>query len=58
MVGRLVLPRFNVWFGERNVVFLYLGLAIALEFVIWFVKNLISNGKRRRGTVHGSPVRS
>lgn len=42
-LGRLLLPSFNVFVGERNVVFLYIALALALEFVIWFVKDLISN---------------
>ncbi|KAK9899797.1 MFS general substrate transporter [Cystobasidium minutum MCA 4210] len=42
-LGRVLLPSFNVWVGERNVVFLYIGLALALEFIIWFVKDLIGN---------------
>lgn len=42
-LGRVLLPSFNVWFGERNVVFLYIALALGLEFVVWFVKDLIGN---------------
>lgn len=44
-LGRLVLPRFNNWFGERNVVFLYILLALGLEMVIWFAHQLIANGQ-------------
>ena len=43
-LGRLVLPRFNNWFGERNVVFLYICIALGLEMVIWFAKQLIAGG--------------
>lgn len=42
-LGRLVLPRFGVWFGERRVIFLYIALALVLEVVVWLVKDLVSN---------------
>jgi hypothetical protein len=31
----------NVWVGERNVLFGYALLAIALELTVWFTYNLI-----------------
>ncbi|CAD6574943.1 MAG: hypothetical protein CYPHOPRED_005534 [Cyphobasidiales sp. Tagirdzhanova-0007] len=43
-LSRALLPRFNLFVGERNVIFLYIGLALALEFLIWFLPNLIANG--------------
>ncbi|KAG8814571.1 hypothetical protein FRC17_001074 [Serendipita sp. 399] len=42
-LGRVVLLRVNRLLGERNAVFLYIGLGIALEITIWFVPSLIGN---------------
>lgn len=32
-----------MWIGEKNVVFLYLLVTLALEMVIWFADQLIAN---------------
>lgn len=42
-LGRLVLPRFNAWIGESNVVYFYTILAISFELVVWFARELIAN---------------
>jgi len=36
----VLLPRFNVYVGERKVVYLYLLLSLGLQFVVWFSRNL------------------
>ncbi|KAJ8078953.1 hypothetical protein PM082_013237 [Marasmius tenuissimus] len=41
MVGRVALLWINSLLGERNAMFLYAGLAIGLELVIWLVPSLI-----------------
>lgn len=46
-LGRIVLIPFNIWVGERNVIFLYILLCLALEMVVWFARDLIANGKCR-----------
>ncbi|CED82408.1 urease accessory protein [Phaffia rhodozyma] len=40
-LGRVVFIPLNRKIGERLVVFIYIFLAIALEFVIWFVPSLV-----------------
>lgn len=42
-LGRLILPRFNVFVGERRVIFPYTAVAISLEIWIWLHRDLISN---------------
>lgn len=41
--GRAALIWVNNALGERNAVFLYISLVIALELTIWFVHSLIAN---------------
>ncbi|KAG6918308.1 hypothetical protein DXG01_015400 [Tephrocybe rancida] len=43
MVGRVALLWVNEKIGERRVIFLYITLAIVLEFIIWFVPSLIGD---------------
>ncbi|CAA7269998.1 unnamed protein product [Cyclocybe aegerita] len=43
MLGRIALLWINKKVGERNVIFLYSAIVIAMEFVIWFVPSLIGN---------------
>ncbi|KAM0749955.1 MFS general substrate transporter [Meredithblackwellia eburnea MCA 4105] len=43
-IGRAILPRLNIWVGERQVVFYYLIVGAGLEFALWFGKNLYGNG--------------
>ncbi|KAJ7165532.1 major facilitator superfamily domain-containing protein [Mycena crocata] len=40
-LGRLILLPVNKKIGERRVVYIYGVLAIALEFIIWFVPSLV-----------------
>ncbi|SCV73590.1 BQ2448_7516 [Microbotryum intermedium] len=42
-LGRAVTSPFNVWFGEKRMIWLYLFLATALEFAIWFSRDFIGN---------------
>ncbi|KAM0750441.1 MFS general substrate transporter [Meredithblackwellia eburnea MCA 4105] len=42
-LGRALLPRLNLFVGERRIVFVYLAIACSLEIAIWFSKNLIGN---------------
>ncbi|EJU05957.1 MFS general substrate transporter [Dacryopinax primogenitus] len=42
-MGRLLLIWVNEKLGVKRVIFLYLGLAFALEFVVWFVPNAIGD---------------
>ncbi|KIO26091.1 hypothetical protein M407DRAFT_15159 [Tulasnella calospora MUT 4182] len=42
-LGRLVLLPINDLIGHKRVVYVYSILAIALEFTVWFVPNLIGN---------------
>ncbi|KJA21447.1 hypothetical protein HYPSUDRAFT_67788 [Hypholoma sublateritium FD-334 SS-4] len=42
-VGRILLLWVNKKVGERLVLFIYAGIAIALELTIWFVPSLIQN---------------
>ncbi|KAG8944999.1 hypothetical protein FRC04_001254 [Tulasnella sp. 424] len=42
-LGRLVLLPVNDKIGHERVIYLYSILAIALEFTVWFVPNLIGN---------------
>lgn len=41
-LGRIILPRLNLLIGEKNVVFVYLAVVLALEMVIWFANQLIA----------------
>ncbi|KAJ6595848.1 MFS general substrate transporter [Mycena vulgaris] len=41
MVGRLALLWLNKKIGEQRVMYLYVGLAMGLEFIVWFVPSLI-----------------
>ena len=41
--GRIILPRFNLWVGEKRVIFLYSALAIGLEISIWTAPSMIGN---------------
>ncbi|KAJ3516396.1 hypothetical protein NLJ89_g1144 [Agrocybe chaxingu] len=43
MLGRIALLWINKKVGERNVIFLYSVIVLAMEFVIWFVPSLIGN---------------
>ncbi|KAK9900205.1 MFS general substrate transporter [Cystobasidium minutum MCA 4210] len=38
--GRVLLPHFSLLVGERRVVFLYILLAMGLEFAVWLSHNL------------------
>ena len=40
-VGRLIFIRLNDRLGERRVVFGYTLVALGLEFVVWFVPDLV-----------------
>ncbi|KAH8927776.1 MFS general substrate transporter [Atractiella rhizophila] len=42
-LGRLLCPKLNMFVGEKKIIFYYLGIAIALEFTIWFVESLPGN---------------
>ncbi|KAH6917868.1 major facilitator superfamily domain-containing protein [Coprinopsis sp. MPI-PUGE-AT-0042] len=42
-LGRVVLLWVNEKVGERRVVYLYAALALGLEFVVWFVPNLVGD---------------
>ncbi|KAH8925116.1 MFS general substrate transporter, partial [Atractiella rhizophila] len=42
-LGRLLCPRFNTYVGEKRVVYLYLGVGAALQFIIWFVPSIEGN---------------
>ncbi|KAG8772919.1 hypothetical protein FRC20_005778 [Serendipita sp. 405] len=42
-LGRVALLHVNRLLGERNAVFLYIALGIALEITVWFVPSLIGN---------------
>ncbi|KAE9403958.1 MFS general substrate transporter [Gymnopus androsaceus JB14] len=44
MLGRITLLWVNRKIGERRVLYLYAGLAIGLELVIWLVPSLIGDG--------------
>ncbi|KAF9077560.1 major facilitator superfamily domain-containing protein [Rhodocollybia butyracea] len=44
MLGRVVLLWVNQKIGERRVLYLYAGLAIGLEVIIWLVPSLIGDG--------------
>ncbi|KAE9403957.1 MFS general substrate transporter [Gymnopus androsaceus JB14] len=44
MLGRIILLWVNQKIGERRVLYLYAGLAIGLEIVIWLVPSLIGDG--------------
>ncbi|KAK0184619.1 MFS general substrate transporter [Armillaria mellea] len=43
-LGRLCLIWFSKMVGEHRVIFVYILLAIALEFTVWFVPSIIENG--------------
>ncbi|KIJ59387.1 hypothetical protein HYDPIDRAFT_33252 [Hydnomerulius pinastri MD-312] len=43
MIGRVALLKVNDIIGERRALFIYAILAIALEFVVWFVPSLIGD---------------
>ncbi|GAA6011802.1 hypothetical protein JCM10207_004249 [Rhodosporidiobolus poonsookiae] len=43
MLGRILLIPLNARLGEQNVIYLYTGLALALEFSVWFARNLVGN---------------
>ncbi|KDE07771.1 hypothetical protein MVLG_02041 [Microbotryum lychnidis-dioicae p1A1 Lamole] len=42
-LGRAVTSPFNIWFGEKRVIWLYLFIATGLEFAIWFSRDFIGN---------------
>ncbi|GAA5896055.1 MFS transporter [Sporobolomyces salmoneus] len=42
-VGRAVLNPVNRLIGEKRIVYVYLALALALEFAVWFADSLIGN---------------
>ena len=42
-LSRVLLGKFNLYIGEKRVVFLYLGVALGLELVVWFAKRLIAD---------------
>lgn len=42
-LGRLILAPLNTCIGEKRALYCYLSIAMALEFVIWFRDDLISN---------------
>ncbi|KAJ7634866.1 MFS general substrate transporter [Roridomyces roridus] len=44
MVGRLSLIWLNKKIGENRAIYLYAGLAIGLEFVVWFVPSFVGGG--------------
>ncbi|KIK69642.1 hypothetical protein GYMLUDRAFT_186853 [Collybiopsis luxurians FD-317 M1] len=44
MMGRIVLLWVNQKVGERRVLYLYSGLAIGLELIIWLVPSLVGDG--------------
>ncbi|GAA6028830.1 hypothetical protein JCM8097_007415 [Rhodosporidiobolus ruineniae] len=43
MLGRFILPYLNIRIGEQRAVYIYLTLALALEFAIWFADTLVGN---------------
>ncbi|GAA5867978.1 hypothetical protein JCM1840_003639 [Sporobolomyces johnsonii] len=42
-VGRATLNPLNMWIGEKRVIYLYLALALCMEFAIWFADSLVGN---------------
>ncbi|KZO93805.1 MFS general substrate transporter [Calocera viscosa TUFC12733] len=42
-LGRLTLIWVNEKFGAKRVIFIYLGIALALEFVCWFVPSVVGD---------------
>jgi len=44
-LSRIILPRFNLWVGEKRVIYLYIFLAMLLEISIWLWRSIIGNGK-------------
>lgn len=55
-LGRLLLPAFNVWVGERRVIFPYTAAAIALELWILLHRDLVSNGESRLQVLFPAPL--
>ena len=55
-LGRLILPRFNVYVGERRVIFPYTACALGLEVFIWLHRDLISNGEYKRSSFVNTDV--
>ncbi|KAI0654405.1 MFS general substrate transporter [Cubamyces menziesii] len=43
MIGRVALLPFSKLVGERRVIFLYILLVMALEFVVWFVHSQVGD---------------
>ncbi|KAJ7185631.1 MFS general substrate transporter [Mycena filopes] len=43
MVGRLALLWLNKKIGERRVLYLYVALAMGLEFIVWFVPSFVGS---------------
>ncbi|GAA5901827.1 hypothetical protein JCM6882_008683 [Rhodosporidiobolus microsporus] len=43
VVGRVCLIPVTAWVGEQRVVYIYTGVALALEFAIWFRDDFIGN---------------
>ncbi|KAH9899244.1 MFS general substrate transporter [Cubamyces lactineus] len=43
MIGRVALLPFSKLVGERRVIFLYILLVMALEFVVWFVRSQVGD---------------
>lgn len=43
-LGRLTLPHLQARVGDTVCLYIYIGLALLLEFSVWFWKSLIGNG--------------
>lgn len=55
-LSRVLLPRFNLWVGEKRVIFIYIALALGLEISIWVWRSMIANGERQSPTVRGNAL--
>jgi len=42
-VGRLVLADVTFKLGEQRMIFVYLGLALSMQLMFWFIPNIIAN---------------
>lgn len=42
-LGRVLLADVTFRLGERRMIFCYVALALAVQFIFWFVPNIIAN---------------
>jgi len=40
-LGRITLPALNQFVGEKRIIFVYIGIAVCMELIYWFVPHLI-----------------